>query len=150
MIDSFDTHMGRSNMADLKLSGLTAKELELIHQATLSLLEKTGVRVESSEAVEILEGAGARVDGDDHGFRVKLPPHLVEDCISRAPGKITLFGRDPRYDITLEKGRSCFTLFGENVNVIDPHTLEHRSCTKRDLGQATRVADALNEIGIVE
>jgi len=137
-------------MGDFRLSGLTEKNTELIHQATLNLLDKTGVRVESRAAVEIFEGAGGRVEEDDPGFRVKLPPNLVEACVALSPGRVTLFGRDPRYDITLEKGSSCFTLFGENVNVIDPHTLEHRSCTKEDLGQATRVADALDEIGIVE
>ena len=137
-------------MGNFRLGGLTKKNIELIHRATLNLLDKTGVRVESRAAVEILEGAGARVVDDDPGFRVRLPSSLVEDCVTQAPGRVTLFGRDPRHDITLEKGRSCFTLFGENVNVIDPHTLEHRPCTKRDLGQATRVADALDEIGIVE
>ena len=129
---------------------MTKENIDLIHQATLTLLEKTGVRVESREAVEIFQGAGATIEEDDPGFRVKLPPSLVEDCVRLAPGRITLFGRDPHCDITLEKGRSCFTLFGENVNVIDPHTLQHRSCTKKDLGQATRVADALDEIAIVE
>lgn len=137
-------------MSGLSLVGLTDRNIDLIHQASLAVLEKTGVRVESQEAVEIFQGAGAGVEPDDTGFRVKLPPSLVEDCVRLAPGKITLFGRDPQRDVTLEKGRSCFTLFGENVNVIDPHTLEHRSCTKADLGQATRVADSLDEIGIVE
>ena len=137
-------------MGNFWLSGITEKNIELIHQATLNLLEKTGVRVESREAVEILAGAGARVVEDDPGFRVSFPPGLVDDCVRQAPGKITLFGRDPAHDITLKKGRSCFTLFGENVNVIDPHTLKHRPCTKGDLGRATRVADALDEIGIVE
>ncbi len=143
-------YYGRIAMGDFSLSGLTKENIELIHQATLTILEKTGVRVESCEAVEIFQGAGATIEKDDPGFRVKLPPSLVEECVSLAPGRITLFGRDPHCDITLEKGKSCFTLFGENVNVIDPHTLQHRSCTKKDLGQATRVADALDEIAIVE
>lgn len=137
-------------MGHFSLSGLTDQHIDRLHQASLTVLEKTGVRVESREAAEIFQGAGAVVEQDKPGFRVKLPPALVEDCARSAPGSITLYGRDPRFDVTLEKGRSCFTLFGENVKVIDPHTLKHRSCTKEDLGQATRVADALDEIGIVE
>jgi len=140
----------RMDMGGFSLVGLTEENIDLIHQASLTILEKIGVRVESQEAVEIFQGAGARVEQDDPGFRVKLPSALVEACVRLAPGKITLFGRDPLRDITLKKGRSCFTLFGENVNVIDPHTLQHRPCVKKDLGQATRVADALDEIGIVE
>ena len=137
-------------MGNFSLIGLTDKNMALIHQASLTVLEKTGVRVECQKAVDIFQGAGARVEKDDPGLRVKLPPALVEDCVRLAPAKITLYGRDPRHDVTLEKGRSCFTRFGENVNVGDPYTLEHTPCTKKDLGEATRVADALDEIAIVE
>ncbi|MBW2296010.1 MAG: trimethylamine methyltransferase family protein [Deltaproteobacteria bacterium] len=137
-------------MTKFSLNGFSDENIDLIHQATLAILEKTGIRVESREAVEIFQGSGAGVEKDDHGFRVKFSPALVEECVRFAPGTITLYGRDPRYDITLEKGRSCFTLFGENINVIDPYSQKLRACTKKDLGQATRVADALDEIAIVE
>ena len=140
----------RGAMANLSLSGFADADIDLIHEATVAILEKTGVRVASQEAAEIYQGYGAHTEKDGDGFRVKIPAHLMEECVRLAPGKITLYGRDPGHDVVLEKGFSCFTLFGENVRIIDPYTLTLRACTKKDLGQATRVADALDEIAIVE
>ena len=137
-------------MQGFSLNALSEHSIGLIHQATLDILEKTGITVESGEAAALFQGSGAGIEKEAHGFRATLPPVLVEDCIRRAPDHVVLYGRAPHHDVPLEEGRSCFTLFGENINLIDLYSLKNRSCTKKDLGQATRVADALDEIAVVE
>jgi len=137
-------------MKGFSLNALSGHSIGLIHQATLDVLDKTGITVESEDAAALFQGSGAGIEKESHGFRVTLPPVLVEDCIRRAPDHVVLYGRDPHHDVSLEEGCPCFTLFGENVNLIDLNSLKNRSCTKKDLGQATRVADALDEIAVVE
>ena len=50
----------------------------------LQILEKVGVFVENDEAIELLAGAGANVEGG----RVMIPPALVEKALASAPSRI--------------------------------------------------------------
>ena len=68
-------------MANFSLSGLTDRDIDLIHQATATILEETGIRVESHEAVELYHSHGAGVEKDTTGFRVRIPAQLMEDCV---------------------------------------------------------------------
>jgi len=54
-------------------------ELESIHDATLQILQDTGIKVMSEAALEIFHGGGASVERFiGHGL-VKMPPYLVEE-----------------------------------------------------------------------
>ena len=75
-----------------RLAVLSEEQMEQIHLATLELLERTGVQLTHPRAVEILHGAGARVDGN----RVHIPAWMVEDAIQKAKEKID---RSKGYDI---------------------------------------------------
>ncbi len=60
--------------------------LEPLHEATLRLLETTGMRFESPKALAILKKAGAKVDeGSD---LVRLPRRLVEEALAPAPRRV--------------------------------------------------------------
>ncbi len=132
----------------LSFSNLTSLELDEIHRATLEVLEKTGIYVETDEALEIFDGAGAEIDRTRK--IVKMPPHLVEDAIASAPSKILLAGRNPRHDVELGTGRIHFTNFSEGIEVVDPFTGERRKPLKADLSNAAKLVDYLDEIDICE
>jgi trimethylamine--corrinoid protein Co-methyltransferase len=130
------------------LISLTESEVAQIHSATLAVLEKTGILVETEEAREIFSGAGA--DIDEEKKIVKIPPGLVEDAVSSAPESILMAGRDPRKDRWIAPGRVYFTNFSEGVVVIDPFTGERRRPVKSDLARAARAVDFLTEIDVCE
>ena len=132
----------------LSLNGLTDDELGDIHQATLDVLENTGLFIETDEALEVFDGAGAEID--HHNKIVKIPPRLVEDAIQSAPSKILLAGRDPKHDIELGTGRVHFTNFSEGIEVVDPFNGERRSPVKADLANAAKLVDYLDEIDVCE
>jgi trimethylamine--corrinoid protein Co-methyltransferase len=132
----------------LGLRNLTDSDLNKIHQATLEVLEKTGLFVETEEALEIFDGAGAEIDRQ-HKI-VKIPPHLVEDAIQSAPSRILLAGRDPQHDKELGSGRVYFTNFSEGIEVVDPFNRERRVPVKSDLANAARLVDYLDEIDVCE
>ena len=54
---------GHITIPGFSLPVFSDDEIKILHQATLDILEKTGVKVESKEALEIFQGAGA-VIGD--------------------------------------------------------------------------------------
>jgi len=141
-------HPGKRRSQGLGLQSLTDDELDDIHLATLEVLEKTGLFVETAEAMDVFEGAGAEVDRDNK--IVKIPPYLVEDAIRSAPSKIMLAGRDPNHDKVLEAGRVHFTNFSEGIKVIDPFTGERRSPVKADLANAAKLIDCLDHIDVCE
>ncbi|MEE4600495.1 MAG: trimethylamine methyltransferase family protein, partial [Desulfobacteraceae bacterium] len=84
----------RNFYSELSMSGgfgfnvFTDDEINKIHLATLEVLEKTGLYVGTAEALDILEGGGAKVDRETR--IAKFPSYLVEDCIRSAPPKIVL------------------------------------------------------------
>lgn len=125
-------------------------EVRALHYATLEVLRDAGIKVESEEALEIFQGAGAVVERHRGYGIVKFPPYLIEDCIRRAPSTFVLYGRDPQKDFKMEPRRVGFSTFGECVQIIDPETRQVRPSTKQDVGNATRVCDALEEIAVME
>jgi len=132
----------------LSLSNLTDPDLKKIHQATLEVLEKTGLFIETDEALEVFDGAGAEVDRRQK--IVKIPPQMVEDAIQSAPSRILLAGRDPRHDKELGAGAVYFTNFSEGIEVVDPLTGERRVPVKSDLANAALLVDYLDEIDVCE
>ena len=134
--------------AGFSLSSLTDDELYAIHLATLEVLQQTGLFVETREALDVFDGAGAEIDRKNK--IVKIPPYLVDDAIRSAPSKIILAGRDPKHDTVLEADRVHFTNFSEGIEVIDPYTGERRTPTKADLANAAKVVDYLSDIDVCE
>jgi len=141
-------HPGKHGRQKLSLNNLTDDELNDIHQATLEVLEKTGLFIETDEALEVFDGAGAEIDRPNK--IVKIPPRLVEDAIRSAPSKILLAGRDPKHDKVLEAGRVHFTNFSEGIEVIDPFSGRRRTPLKADLANAAKLVDYLDEIDVCE
>jgi len=139
---------GRSSFLGCSLSLFSDSDLEMIHDATLEVLEYTGLYVQSNDAIDIYADGGCYVDRESQ--IVKIPAHVVEEAIASAPKKVFLAGRDPRHDIVLENGRVNFCPFGEGVMVIDPYTGEYRKSTKKDKGDVARLVDALDQYDMLE
>jgi trimethylamine--corrinoid protein Co-methyltransferase len=67
-----------------RLSVINDEQIEQMHQATLEVLERTGVQISHPRALELLQGDGARVDGT----RVRIPAPMVEEAIRQAPSRV--------------------------------------------------------------
>lgn len=141
-------HAGKITGGGFSLNVFTDDELDEIHLATLEILEKVGLFVETDEALEAFDSGGAIVDKKSK--TVKIPPWVVEDAIRSAPSKLILHGRDPKNDYVMEGNRVGFTNFGEGVFIIDPYTGERRETTKADVATSALVVDALPNIDVYE
>jgi len=127
---------------------LSQDEIYAIHLATLEILERTGVVVESERARNLLEEAGCTVD--EKRKHVLIPSHLVEESIRNAPHRVVICGRKPKHDIKLENGRVHFGLGSTTPNVIDPVTAERVPGRKEYIAKAAVLADALPNVKFVE
>lgn len=132
------------------LKAFSQDQVEMLHYATLEVLQKTGIKVESEEAAEIFASAGAHVEQISNYFIVKLPPHLVEDGIRWAARPGIFFGRTPEDDFIAEPNRVGFATFGECIQVIDPITRKVRKSTKEDCGNISLICDYYDEISVME
>lgn len=122
-----------------RLSVLNADQVEKLHLATLEVLERTGVQISHPPALELLHGAGARVDGR----RVHIPPWMVEDAIRQAPPRVVLGSRRGERSVFLERDRYWFGPSVDCVDYLDPLSEERRRFVSDDCRVTSTVADAL-------
>ena len=140
---------GIGTTAGFGLSAHSRDELDSIHYATLQILQDTGIKVMSAEALEIFHGGGATVERFEGYGIVKIPSYMAEECAYWAPRIIVYDARNPDDDFVAEPNRVGFTTFGGCVNIIDPETREVRRTTKKDLGEIACVCDYLDEICVL-
>ncbi|MCE9647789.1 MAG: trimethylamine methyltransferase family protein [Chloroflexi bacterium] len=128
----------------LKLEILSPDEVKKIHEATLQIIEKVGVRFPSKRALEIWDAHGADVNYEKKIVRVK--PQTIEDALKKAPPAYKLAARDPQQDLQLDGNHVYLGTDGCGVEVMDIHTGQKRTSCLQDVHDIARVADATEEV----
>lgn len=122
---------------------LSQGDIIKIHNASVEVLERAGVKCPNPELLNRLRDAGAYIKGGD---RVCFSRWLVENALFKAPSRISLCGRDPRHDLILEGTRVHVGTGGSAINVIDIETDKRRPALLSDMVNMARLADALDNI----
>ncbi len=128
----------------LRLEILTPDDVQQIHDATLEIIEKTGVRFPSQKALKIWEKHGAKVDHES--MVVKAPKELIEEAIKLCPPQFVLAARDPAQDLPLDGNHVYVGTDGCGVQLLDLYTGELRRTTLQDVADIAHIADAVEEI----
>ncbi len=111
-----------------------------IHEATIQVLEKTGVYLDNQEAEELYLGAGATKD--DEG-RILFKRKMVEEALEKAHPAIQLYDRNGEKSIRLKIGTTYFGPGSDALYNIDKQTGELRRSTKSDVSENVKIVDAL-------
>ena len=124
---------------------LSSEEQDRIHEAALWILDDIGIQMPSQEAVEIMQEAGARIEGKNI---VKIPPVLVKYALEKVPKReeFVLYGREKEFDVHFSKDTPLLAPMQEATHVIDMETREHRLATNKDLADLARLMEALENI----
>lgn len=130
-----------------RLRFLSDAQLDSLQLATLEILERTGVRFPSQQALSIFAEHGAEVDWKTQ--IVRMTPDFVLKAISTIPRYFRLGAREPGYDLQLEDGVTYFTTDGCGVETIDFETRQRRPSCKNDVATMALVSDYLPSIGFV-
>jgi trimethylamine--corrinoid protein Co-methyltransferase len=96
---------------------VSADELEAIHEASLTILERFGMEFLDPEARSIMREAGAEVD--EASKRVLFPRELIESAVSAAPPEFTLHSWNPARDIRVGGRWIAFGTVGSAPHYID-------------------------------
>ena len=123
------------------------QQCSAIHNATLEVLRRTGVRVYEKEALALLKDAGAVVTDDN---LVKIPAGCVEWALKQAPSRIGLCARgSTEAAVPLEGDTVSFGPGSDCPNFLDPKTGERRQFRKQDMIDCLHVADGLPQLSFV-
>jgi trimethylamine--corrinoid protein Co-methyltransferase len=129
----------------LRLEILTLQEVKKIHEATLWIIEKVGVRFPSKKALDIWAAHGAEVDREKMVVRAK--GELIEKTLKTCPPGYSLAARDPQQDLPLDGNHVFVGTDGCGVEVIDIQTGERRVSCLQDVRDIARIADATEQVG---
>jgi trimethylamine--corrinoid protein Co-methyltransferase len=126
---------------------LSDQEVALLHRQALLILKEIGMRLPHEEALELMRQNGAEILA---GNVVRIPEQLVGAALETVPKRrdVTLYGRDPKHDVSFEKHQPALACMTMAVNVIDPYSRRKRPATNDDLAALTRIADRLEHIRV--
>ena len=116
-----------------------------IHDESLDVLERVGVRIYSNIALDLLRQHGADVDSEKQIARI--PKDLVEKSIRSAPKEYKLGARNPDFDVELNNAHVYFTFDGCGVQTIDIDSGNRRPARKQDIVDCARLANVLPGVG---
>ena len=119
---------------------LDRQQAEQVHQATLTVLERTGIALDHPEAEELLLAGGAKKDDDG---RVLIPRSMVQVALERAPREFTLYDRHGAGSLELQSGRTYFGPGSDALYQLDRETGKIRDSRLEDVRDNVRLADAL-------
>ncbi len=122
---------------------LSDKEVSMIHETSVRVLENVGFEVLFEPAMELFEKSGARVDRDRK--RVYVTRDLVSRCIKQAPAEFVFYGRKEGKEITVGGKIVNFGSGGLALYVLDLER-NKRPGTIRDVAELARLADRLEHL----
>lgn len=134
-----------SRMRHIPYTRMDRDACDRIHQASLEILERTGIDVHHPKARIILTDAGAIEDG----IRIRLPNHLVDWALSVTPRQLTLFNRTGEPAIQALEDQVYYGGGSDCLYVLDHHSGKRRKATLKDVEQAVTLMDGLKEINFV-
>ena len=125
---------------------LTEDQVTLLHEASLEIMARTGMRFYNQEALDLFRKAGASVSD---GNLVRIPPHLVEWALRTVPKNITIYDRNGRRAMSLGGYRSYFGVGSDCMYIYDLHSGQRRKAVLNDVVQGVRLVDALPNLDFV-
>ena len=130
----------------IKIDRLSPEQCTTIHNASLEVLARTGVRLHLQEAVEMLRKAGAQVS---EGNRARIPASLVEKALSTAPKQIPIFNRLGQPAMLLGGRQNYYGSGSDCLYIVDHRTDQRRRALLQDVVEGARVGDALPNVDFV-
>jgi trimethylamine--corrinoid protein Co-methyltransferase len=128
-------------MPTKRLSVLSQESCERIHRVALRLLDRVGVAVADPETCQILQQAGARVDGTG---TVYLPASLIQEALAKVPKSIELAGSDGcRFRLPTEEAHYASRVKYPRQQGYPP--TETHVPTRQEIANNCRLANAMSE-----
>ena len=126
-----------------KIELLTEELVGRIMDEAYQLMLNPGIKVQSTEARQLLAEAGAQVNADSE--IVKIPQKVVEKALETVPHVFQLYDRNGNPSISYGGDAVHFDPGSSGVHVLDPETLEHKPSYAMDLVRVVKIAEMLSQ-----
>ncbi len=123
---------------------LSDGEIKTIHEASLAVLEETGIKVALKKMRALLHDCGCKIDEETRV--VKFPGTFVEKHLAFAPKEFMLCGADMNLTWPVNTSSRLYSGLGTPSNMYDLDTLEYRPATFSDLRNHMILIDGLENI----
>jgi trimethylamine--corrinoid protein Co-methyltransferase len=124
---------------------LSDDQISEIHNATVIVMSEIGIVIKDEEGIRLLEEAGAAVKGE----LVKIPEHLLKRALSTAPSRISVYNRQGKLSMNLERGKTYFGTGSDTIYTMDVYSKERRKTIAIDVQNIARLTDALPNLDFV-
>ena len=139
--------MGIPTERNINFSILTPEKIAKIHEASIVLMERVGMKVGGKRALEAFAKAGCEVDSK---ALVKIPRSLVDKALETVPKELVLYNRSGEVAMTINNGGQVyFGTHSDQLEYVDPETGKVRDFLKKDTKTMCTLADALDNIHFV-
>lgn len=132
-----------------KLQLLNREQMQEVHQYSIQILEKTGIKVESKTARKIFEKSNAvRLDNEV----VYIQSELIDQAIKTCPSSIEVFNKKGNTAFHLGKNQGDETYFGTGVtNTYFQDILSGNveAFTRKHMQHSTKLSDLLGQYDMV-
>jgi trimethylamine--corrinoid protein Co-methyltransferase len=122
-----------------KIEFLTYDLIARILDEAFQLMQKPGIKVQSSTARVLLINAGATAEGDV----LKIPEKIVRKALDTVPAEFHLYDRSGNPRVHYGGDTVQFDPGSSGVHILDPETLEHKPSFTPDLVRLVKVAEML-------
>ena len=127
-----------------RMKVLADDEIEKIHEQSLEILQKTGIRVMLKKMRSLLAERGCQVE--EASKIVKFPPAVVEEFVKKAPTEFTVSGADPEVRFPISPENRVWAGLGTAFRMLDVASGEHREATHEDVRKHLVLFDHLDNI----
>ncbi|MBW2057063.1 MAG: trimethylamine methyltransferase family protein [Deltaproteobacteria bacterium] len=122
---------------------LSGNQITRIHEKTLIVLEEIGVQVLHEEALDMLKGAGGKLQEDS---TVRIPHQMVERALKTSPRTCEIFDREGNSRMILDGTRTYYGSFSDSFLILDHELGRARPFLLRDIRTVVKVIDAMPNI----
>ena len=129
-----------------KLSIFSRDEIYQLHQTSLEILERTGIKLDHDRTLKLLDDLGATID---YKRKVaKIPENIVLEAVRNVQKSFVIRARNPKFNIEVGSGKLRCSM-GTQLYIIDPLNRSRRPGLTKDIIKGCILGDALENITTV-
>jgi len=139
--------MAASIKRNISFSVLSQEKIDKIHEKSLYLMEKVGMRISGERTVKLLKDNGAVITAEG---LIQIPEKLLTKALHSAPKELTLYSRDGKPSMVINSEHQVyFGTHADQLEFVDPFSNEVRKFLKSDIKTMCKIADYLPNIFFV-
>ena len=125
---------------------MSESDIENIHEATMKVLDTTGILIKNEEMLNFLKDNGCNVDFESE--RVRFPERIVIETLANCPSTFEGKARDVNNNITLASGKNSYFMTSPGTKTFNIDSYEPHEPTRKEFYDYIKILDSLPNLDI--